>query len=205
MKGLLIITALALVGPCWAAQPDFQKKGTLVSVSTQRRESYGGSESRDVYVIRFEDCIYTAEGDHLVSPANAVAVPGSILPMSLTGDYILVLVPTPPKDKVLRVAITKRDTQFRVATLLEYEGSQVTEVRSRIGRVRGTAVQFPVFTIQFDDLVYTSTGQNPDDGHDLIVGDKIQGALQGDYIRIKTPSGKELKTRINKIERAPKP
>jgi hypothetical protein len=199
LKGLFVIALLALVGPCWAEDGG----GTVVSVGTQSRDSFGGSELRDVYVIHFGDCTYTAEGDHITTPANAIAV-GPIEQVLLTGDYIQL---TPRNGKIHRLTITTApECTPRLATLVDYEGSRVTETRVGrvIPRVQSTAIELPVFTIQFDNLVYTSTGANRDDGHDLIVGDRIRAARQGDYILIQTPGGKPLKTKINKIERAPK-
>jgi hypothetical protein len=100
----------------------------------------------------------------------------------------------------------------------DFQTAKLIDVTTDAKLVSGTSIRHAIFVVRIDELVYTTRGDrlgrvtnslitmaittSGDDGHDLIVGDPVQVSLHGDYLVIRKPNGKELKTRIIKRERA---
>jgi hypothetical protein len=70
----------------------------------------------------------------------------------------------------------------------------------------GTSYRYAIFVVQVADVVYTTRGgrifaHSGDVGQGLIVGDSVKAAIDGGYLILLKPGGKEMKTKIIKRER----
>jgi hypothetical protein len=61
--------------------------------------------------------------------------------------------------------------------------------------------------VEVGGVIYSARGDRErrhsgDPGHGLIIGDPVQAAIDGEYLILLKPDGKELKAKIVKRERA---
>jgi hypothetical protein len=119
-----------------------------------------------------------------------------------TAVLTLLLVAFLCKPAAMALAAAKKAPDFKTGKLLDVG----TEDRL----VDGTTYRFALFMVQIEDIVYTARGdrlgrvrdsvltmRSGDPGQDLIVGDPIQAAVDGDtLILVKPKDGKQIKTTI---------
>jgi len=105
------------------------------------------------------------------------------------------------------------------ATKREFQTGKLLDISRTDRLVDGTTYQWVVFRVELGGLTYTARGdrvgrnatsgwalllsKSGDTAQDLIVGDAIEISISGDSLVLRKPSGKELKARIMKRERAP--
>jgi hypothetical protein len=108
---------------------------------------------------------------------------------------------------------------------LDFKTGKLIDVGTEDRLVDGTSYRFAIFTVQIEDIVYVAKGDRlgpasaarplvpipsvtslihpADSGQELIIGDPIQAAVDGEnLILIRPKDGKQIKAMITKRTRA---